>query len=176
MNAEITIKKATEKDAGTIAVLGRVTFGETFKNIFTNPDNLIPYYEKTFSEPKIRSSFRKNNAVYWLVYMNDVPVGYAKLKLRCDDDYSLSPTTCQLQKIYILKDHLKQKIGQKLLSVILKEAVSLKNNKIWLSVEVRNERAIHFYIKNGFLKTGNHTFSIGTDDFDFFVMSKQLKL
>ena len=165
---------ATSRDAATVAFLGRTTFGETFGHLFRDPNDLLDYYEGTFSEKKIEQSLKKENNLYWLAYADELPVGYAKLKLHSSSQFLEQKDVCQLQKIYVLKDFLSLKIGLKLQQELMNEAETSGSSYIWLSVLKENERAISFYEKNGFNKIGDHDFSIGKEDFDFMAMARKL--
>jgi hypothetical protein len=72
---EIIIRNATVADAEYISLLGRITFSETFGNHFKDKQDLVNYYERTFSVQKIRSSIKNLNNVFWLAFANDLPVG-----------------------------------------------------------------------------------------------------
>ncbi|MFD1553049.1 hypothetical protein DNU06_12025 [Putridiphycobacter roseus] len=172
--AHIKIRIATQQDANLIALLGRVTFTETFGHLFTDKQVLLDYYDLTFSVDKIEKSIAKANNIYWLAFADRLPVGYAKLKLNSQTEFIKEKSACQLQKIYVLKDFLSMKIGFELQNVLLKKAQEKSFKKIWLSVFVHNERAINFYSKNGFMPIGNHDFQIGKDKYDFIALFKQL--
>lgn len=169
------IRRANKNDAGFIALLARITFTETFGHFFRDEQDLLDYYDATFSVDKIENSISKPNNVYWIAFVNRLAVGYAKLKLNSESEFIANKYVCQLQKIYVLKDFLSMKIGFELQNLLLKKAKEKGFSKIWLSVLNSNERAINFYIKNGFLEIGNHDFQIGKENFEFIAMSKQLK-
>lgn len=171
-SSKIEIRTANKDDATFIALLGRVTFTETFGHFFKDKQDLIDYYNTTFSVDKIERSLTKPNNVYWIAFVEKLPVGYAKLKLRSGSQFIPSENVCQLQKIYVLKDFLSMKIGFELQNRLLKKAKETGNSKIWLSVLHSNERAINFYLKNGFQQIGKHDFQIGNESFDFIAMSK----
>jgi len=171
---KIEIRIAETDDAAAIAQLGRTTFTETFGHHFRDPQDLSDYYDATFSVEKIVRGISKSNNVFWIAFMNDLPVGYAKLKLHSKSEFLNSENTCQLQKIYVLKDFLAMKIGLELQNSLLAKASELNFEKIWLSVLDSNIRAIRFYQKNGFEKIGNHNFQIGKEKFDFMAMAKAL--
>lgn len=170
----IEIRLAKKEDAQCIALLGRITFTETFGLLFRDKQDLLNYYNSTFSVEKIENGIAKPNNVFWIAFANRLPVGYAKLKLNSKSEFVESKNICQLQKIYVLKDFLSLKIGFKLQNILLKKAKELEFNKIWLSVLNSNERAINFYKKNGFEKIGNHDFQIGKENFEFIAMKKEL--
>lgn len=170
----IEIRLAKKEDAKYIALLGRITFTETFGHFFRDKQDLLDYYNLTFSVEKIENGIEKPNNVFWIAFVNRLPVGYAKLKLNSKSEFMKSKKSCQLQKIYVLKDFLSMKIGFELQNLLLKKAKELEFDKIWLSVLNSNERAISFYKKNEFKKIGNHDFKIGKEYFEFIAMKREL--
>jgi len=170
----VEIRLAQEEDAQFIALLGRVTFTETFGHLFRDQNDLIDYYNKTFSVQKIEDGIRKQNNVFWIAFVNRLPVGYAKLKLHSRSEFIESKDVCQLQKIYVVRDFLSMRIGFELQESLLKKAKELGFSQIWLSVLNSNERAINFYEKTGFEKIGNHDFQIGKENFEFTAMLKTI--
>lgn len=170
---ELIIKKAAIEDAPVVALLARITFDETFGNHFSDRNDLLTYFDTTFSVEKIKSSISKENNVFWLAYADDLPVGYAKLKKyspvnAVDDDHC-----AQLQKIYVLKDYIGQQVGPKLQQELFNEVKKLQIKNLWLSVLKTNYRAIRFYEKNDFFPVGEHLFSVGKETFDFYILLKQ---
>ena len=170
----VEIRLAQEEDAQFIALLGRVTFTETFGHLFRDQNDLIDYYNKTFSVQKIEDGIRKQNNVFWIAFVNRLPVGYAKLKLHSRSKFIESKDVCQLQKIYVVRDFLSMRIGFELQESLLKKAKELGFSQIWLSVLNSNERSINFYEKTGFEKIGNHDFQIGNENFEFTAMLKTI--
>ena len=173
MNA-LEIRLARKEDAQFIALLGRTTFTETFGHFFRDQQDLIDYYNSTFSIQKIEAGIEKPNNLFWIAFANRLPVGYAKLKLHSNSEFVDSKEVCQLQKIYVLKDFLSMKIGLELQRSLLEKAKELQFTQIWLSVLNSNERAIRFYEKSGFEEVGNHDFQIGKENFEFIAMNKEL--
>lgn len=169
----IQIRTATVEDAQHIALLGRVTFTETFSEHFRDPKDLFDYFERTFNVAKIRSSIQSPNNKFWIAFWNELPIGYAKLKVHSPTDFIDSPDVSQLQKIYILKEFLDKKAGKALMDEMMSSFENSDQSYIWLSVLNSNQRALQFYAKNGYSKVGEHQFSIGKEDFDFFALSKQ---
>ena len=154
----IEIRLAKDEDAPFIALLGRTTFTETFGHFFRDPQDLIDYYNSTFSVQKIEDGIKKPDNVFWIAFANRLPVGYAKLKLNSPSDFVESQDVCQLQKIYVLKDFLSMKIG-------FGQGIEIT---MWLS----EGRASHPFLR--FEQVGNHDFQIGKESFEFVAMSKPL--
>jgi len=168
------IRLATTEDAIHIALLGRITFTETFGHFFKDPTDLLTYYRKTFSVEKIRTGLQNPQNVFFIAFVNELPVGYAKLKKDSQTEFLNNEHTCQLQKIYVLKDFLSIKIGFQLQNMLLEKATALQFKTIWLSVLESNERAVNFYKKSQFKQIGTHDFQIGKENFEFIAMAKKL--
>lgn len=169
----IQIRPATLEDAQHIALLGRVTFTETFSEYFRDKHDLFDYFEKTFNVDKIKSSIQNVNNKFWIAFWNDLPIGYAKLKVHSPTEFIDSTTVSQLQKVYVLKEFLDKKAGKALMDELMSSFEESDQQYIWLSVLNSNERALQFYDRNGFSKVGEHQFIIGKETFDFFALSKQ---
>ncbi|WP_045491291.1 GNAT family N-acetyltransferase [Chryseobacterium sp. StRB126] len=169
----IQIRTATPEDAQHIALLGRITFTETFSEHFRDQQDLFDYFERTFSVAKIRNSIRNHNNKFWIAFWNELPIGYAKLKVHSPTEFIDSAAVSQLQKIYVLKEFLDKKVGRTLMDEMMTSFENSDQQYIWLSVLNSNERALQFYDRNGFSKVGEHQFSIGKEEFDFFALSKQ---
>ena len=175
MNNKIMVRIATKQDAPLIALLGRITFTETFGHFFRYKNDLLEYYDQTFSVTKIKKGLENSDNIFWLAFVNELPVAYAKLKLNSKSAFSQSENICQLQKIYVLSNFISMKIGFKLQSILIDKAKENQFDEIWLSVLESNDRAIRFYEKNDFKSVGNHNFQIGKENFEFIAMSKRLK-
>ncbi len=167
----IYVRRALPEDACYIALLGRVTFTETFSHYFSDKQDLFDYYEQTFSVSKIKTSLEKENNQYWLAFWNELPVGYAKLKKHSPTAFMETGDISQLQKNYVLKEFLDHKIGKQLMDELMESFIRSGKSHIWLSVLKSNERAIQFYSRNDFKKIGEHLFPIGKEVFDFDVMA-----
>jgi|GEM_PF-753005 len=171
---QIHIREAGPGDAKVIAHLAATTFSDTFKHEFRDLQDLHDYLDRTFSEEKIAGSLAKDNNIFWLAFVDDQPAGYAKLKIHSPCPHGRSAYSgedaAQLQKIYVLQEFLALKVGLTLQNILLEKAKALGRNKVWLSVQDRNRRAITFYERTGFEKIADHSFSIGKEDFDFFAM------
>jgi len=168
------IREANISDAAIVSQLAKTTFDEAFGHLFADRQILLDYFETTFSVEKIKNGIQKENNVFWLAFIDEQPVGYAKLKLHSPSEFVKGTTVSQLQKIYVLKEFLSMKIGLKLQETLLQRATKFGSEQIWLSVFVENERAINFYLKNDFNEVGSHQFQISKYTFDFIVMSKIL--
>ncbi len=170
MNAPVL--RAQPEDAAVIALLGRITFAETFGHLFADHRaDLLAYLDRTFSVSKIRRSIQSSLNAYWLGFADGLPVGYAKLKYPSPTPLLSGKSVAQLQKIYVLRDFLERGIGKSLLATILDHAANLQIEELWLDVLKDNTRAILFYQRHGFNALGEDTYTIGAQSFLFHLMS-----
>ena len=154
-------------------LLGRLTFSETFGYLFErHREDLVKYLTDTFGVAKIRHSLGLPENHCWLAFVDDLPVGIAKLLYPSDPPRLPKPRAAQLQKIYVLRDYLAQGIGVPLLQAACDRAAVLDVGTIWLTVLAENARAIRFYERHGFVTLGQTTFAIGAQTFDFDVLRK----
>ena len=100
---KIIIRKATESDATIIALLAQITFRQAFNRFWNDEQLLRNYFKKTFSVEKMRSSLSKSNNMFWIAYADDLPVGYAKLKLNCPYEKLKDPTCSTSKNIFVAR-------------------------------------------------------------------------
>jgi diamine N-acetyltransferase len=174
MDAQVL--KAQLDDAGVVALLGRITFRETFGHLFVeHHDDLLRYLDRTFSLRKIMHSMGDPRNEYWLGFADGLPVGYAKLKHPSSAPVLEGEDAAQVQRIYVLKDFLGQGIGKLLLQTVLDHAVTRQIENLWLDVLKENARAIRFYEQRGFAAIGEDTYTIGAQTFMFHLMTRRVK-
>lgn len=168
------IRRATCGDAAMTALLGRVTFAETFGYLFQNrARELGTYLDRTFGVGKVETSLSKPGNVYWLAFRDRLPVAYAKLKHPSAPSGRAAQDAAQLQKIYVLKEFLAERIGEALLRQVSAEAKQ-RASTLWLDVLHENQRAIGFYRKHGFAVTGEDAYAIGSQTFLFKRLARHL--
>jgi ribosomal protein S18 acetylase RimI-like enzyme len=171
----IIIRKATVEDAVALALLGRITFAETFSTCFSDQQGLQQHYECTYSVAEMRKTLQQSNTTYWLALYNELPVGYVKLVKESKTDDCSEKSSVQLQKIYVLKDFLSFGIGRQLHDALLTEVKANSSSYIWLLVWEKNTRAIRFYSKSGYSIIDRQWHTVGNDSFPFLRMAKSVK-
>ncbi|MGY3794409.1 GNAT family N-acetyltransferase [uncultured Aquimarina sp.] len=169
----ITIRIATITDVEDISFLGKKTFDQSFGYLFNDKQDLLDYLERTFSLAKLKTSIGKPHNIYWIVLYDEKPVGYAKIQLNARSEFIVSNNSCKLQKLYLLQDYLSKGIGGQLQQLILKKAKE-SSDYIWLSVLKENTKAVSFYQRDNYKIVGEHPFSIGKENFEFWVMGRDL--
>ncbi|MGJ8743073.1 GNAT family N-acetyltransferase [Polaribacter sp.] len=170
----ITIKRATLSDAIHIALLGRITYTESHGEYIENKKYLLDYYNTHYAVDQIRKEINDKNNLFWIVFSDELPIGFAKLSLHTNYPKLENHNSCKLQRLYILNDFIALKIGSQLQEIILKTATELKCTTIWLTAYYKNTKGIHFYKKYGFKEIGNIDFFVGEKNYENLVFAKKL--
>jgi len=170
----IKIKSAKEADTAILALLGRVTWAESHGHYIDDKNNLLKYLNKNFSVAKTKQDINNPTNLFYIIYVDDLPVGYAKLVVNAINESIASQNNCRLERIFIQNEFIPLKIGQQLLSYAEERAKALKFDTMWLSVYIKNNRAIRFYEKNEFINVGELNFIVNGKSYENIVFSKTL--
>ncbi len=170
----IDIKTANESNAEVLAILGRVTYTESHGHFISDKEDILTYNDKAFSISKTKLDLNDSNNLFYIIYVDNLPVGYAKLVLNTIHESVISKNNCRLEKIYILNDFIPLKIGQQFLAFLEEKAKELQLDTMWLSVYIKNERAIRFYQKNEFKNVGELNFLVNGKAYENIVFSKEI--
>ncbi len=73
-----------------------------------------------------------------------------------------------------MKDYQRMGLGQLIIDKAIKIAEEAQKSRIWLGVWEKNEKAIAFYKKMGFVISGTHPFYIGEERQTDFIMTLDL--
>ncbi len=170
----IKIRRAIVTDATQIALLGRITYTESHGKYIENKEDLLKFYNEYYSVAKIRSELNDIEIVFWIVFSDELPIGFAKLSLNKNNVNSTETNSCKLERLYILNDFIGLKTGAKLQEIILKKATDLKFKNIWLTAYYKNKKGIKFYERNGFKRYGSIDFFVGKTNYENLIFSKKL--
>lgn len=170
----IKIKKAKETDTEILALLGRLTWAESHGQYIDDKNILLKYLDENFSVSKTKQNINNPKQIFYIVYVDDLPIGYAKIIVNEIQEHVASDNNCRLERIFILNDFIPLKIGKQLLTYVEEQAKALKLDTMWLSVYIKNNRAIRFYEKNNFINVGELNFLVNGNSYENIVFSKKL--
>ncbi|WP_299116663.1 N-acetyltransferase [uncultured Winogradskyella sp.] len=170
----IKTKIATEADTEVLALLGRLTWAESHGHYIEDKNDVLKYLDENFSVLKTKQNVSSPKQLFYIIYADDLPVGYAKVVLNVSNENIVSQNSCQLERIFILNDFIPLKIGQKLLTFVEGQVKKLKLDTMWLTVYIKNKRAIRFYEKNEFKNIGELNFLVSGKAYENIVFSKNL--
>lgn len=156
------IRKINIDDLEALRNLSIKTFKETFEEVNTEED-MQKYLLENLSIEKLNSELENPNSEFYFAENNDEILGYLKLNFKDAQTEKLEENHFEIERIYVLKAFLGQKIGQ----ILFDKAIEIGREKnleyVWLGVWEENHRAIRFYGKNGFEIFGKHDFVLGKD-------------
>ena len=170
----IEIRKANINDAEQLAFLGKTTFIQSHSQYINNDKEVSDFCNSAFKLSKIKEELQDKNILFWLMFNNEQPVGFAKVKLNTSNKYIQSEKVCQLDKIYILNDFLGMKLGSKLHTAIIKKMQELKFDAIWLVTYILNYKAIKFYESHQYKKAGFIDFVVAKKGYKNHILVKKL--
>ena len=155
-------RKINIDDLEELRNLSIQTFKETFEEVNTEED-MQKYLLENLSIEKLKSELENPNSEFYFAENNDEILGYLKLNFKDAQTEKLEENHFEIERIYVLKAFLGQKIGQ----ILFDKAIEIGREKnleyVWLGVWEENHRAIRFYGKNGFEIFGKHDFVLGED-------------
>ena len=166
----IRVVIANQSHRFTISSIGKQSFRDAFSHLFKNKEELFEYLEYTYHPDKIGKSLEKENNIFFLAFVENVPVGFAKVKKSSLNEQIESIAQMELQKVYVLSYYHGSGAGQALLDATLDLAQEIQPDFLWLDTHINNDKAIRFYERNGFKKSGKYHFTIGTQTFQYHLM------
>lgn len=166
----IKVVTADSSQSYIISTIGKQSFRDAFGHLFRDKEELREYLAYTYHPGKIARSLEKENNIFFLAFIDNVPVGFAKVKKYSLNDQIESIAQMELQKIYVLSYYHGSGAGNALMQAVLDLAGDIQPDYLWLDTHVSNEKAIRFYERNGFRKWGKYHFTIGTQKFEYHLM------
>jgi ribosomal protein S18 acetylase RimI-like enzyme len=176
MNAsQLSIRKATVRDAALVASFGARTFEEAFGSQNTKED-MEEYLSSSFNEEYIRSQLFDRSSIFLLAYVGKMLVGYSMLYAGEVPDAVSGLKPIELVRIYVDGIHKGKGFGSRIMEACIQAVAETDHDVIWLGVWEKNEGAIAFYRKWGFNKVGNTKFVLGSDVQHDFIMERGVDL
>ena len=167
------LEKCTLQDLHSLHKISMETFYQTFADTNTE-ENMTAYLESAYNEEKLYKEFCTPDSSFFFLYVDDRLAGYMKINEYPSQTDINDSDSLELERLYILKDFQGIGLGNELMNHAISIASEHGKKYIWLGGWEHNERAKHFYKKNGFYKIGEHSFVVGDDVQTDYVMRKDL--
>ncbi len=172
-NMNIKIKPCNYEQLDQLQTISYETFDETFRHQ-NSPENMKAYLEKAFTLQKLEKEWATASSRFFFLYHDDELAGYLKVNVGEAQSEALGDDALEIERIYIRKNHQKHGLGKKLFNKAVEVALMLDKQKIWLGVWEKNENALAFYKKMGFVQQGQHSFYMGDEEQIDLIMVKSL--
>lgn len=169
----ITIKKCSLEDLNKLQELSYETFNETFKDQ-NSPENMRAYLERAFNEEQLEKELSNPDSQFYFVFYQNEAAGYLKINVNDAQSEEMGRESLEIERIYVKNQFQKHGLGRVLLNKAVEIAKEQDKNKVWLGVWEKNEKAIAFYQKMGFVQTGAHSFHMGDEEQTDLIMTKIL--
>ncbi|MFJ7972597.1 GNAT family N-acetyltransferase [Psychrobacillus sp. NPDC096389] len=169
----IQIIKCTMEDAHKLQEVSYETFNETFQQQ-NSPENMNAYLKKAFNLNQLEKELLNTFSQFFFVYFHNEVAGYLKINTNDAQSEKMGDETLEIERIYLKNQFQKHGLGKHLYQKALEIAKQSNKKKIWLGVWEKNENAIAFYKKIGFIQTGAHSFYMGDEEQTDLIMTKTL--
>lgn len=170
---DLKFKTCSLSDIELLLEIAQETFLETFAYM-NKSETMASYLESSFNKEQLKKEIRNPNSLFLFLYSNGELAGYLKVNENEAQTEFQEKSGLEIERIYLRKEYQGQGMG----SYLLEKAISIANegNKkyIWLGVWELNEKAISFYERKGFKKTGSHQFVMGMEEQKDYIMRKEL--
>lgn len=149
----------------TLLFIAKETFIETYSES-TSIENLNKYFEEAMTVEVLEENLMMSNTAYYFIEQNKQIAGYLKL---VDKESKLL-----LQRIYVLNEFHSKGIGQALMDYTIKVANEFEKEEVYLGVWSGNQKAIEFYLRNGFKPYATREFPLGESQQTDFLMKREI--
>src|SRR5689334_6636436 len=123
---------------------------------------------------KMENELSNKNSEFFFIYLDNNLAGYLKLNVDDAQSEEMGMESLEIERIYIKRKFQKYGLGKVLYNKAIELAKEKNKTKVWLGVWEKNENAIAFYNKMGFVQTGAHSFFMGDDEQTDYIMTKEL--
>ncbi|MBO3287141.1 GNAT family N-acetyltransferase [Paenibacillus sp. FSL M8-0228] len=169
----VKIIKCSREDLQILQEISIETFNDTFKDL-NSPENMKAYLERAFNFKQLEKELSNVSSEFFFIYFNEELAGYLKVNINEAQSEKMGGESLEIERIYIKNKSQKQGLGKYLLNKSMEIAMKHNKKKIWLGVWEKNENAIAFYKKMGFVQTGAHSFYMGDEEQIDFIMTKTM--
>lgn len=161
------------EDAHKLQEVSYETFNETFQHQ-NSPENMNAYLKKAFNLNQLEKELLNTSSQFFFVYFHNEVAGYLKANTNEAQSEKMGNDSIEIERIYIKNQFQKHGLGKHLYQKALEIAKQSNKKKIWLGVWEKNDNAIAFYKKMGFIQTGAHSFYMGDEEQTDLIMIKTL--
>ena len=169
----LAIREATIEDAWLIANISHQTFYETFAAHNSEKD-MDKFLTQQFTKGRLMMEVGAKGNTFLLAYHGAEVAGYVKIR---DERIPLSmgnTSALEIARIYAMANQIGKGVGSVLMQSCIDIAKQRNKEWLWLGVWEKNQRAIEFYTKWGFVKFDETDFLLGDDIQRDWLMKKKI--
>ncbi len=170
------IRQCTRDDLEELIRIGRETYYDAFHSL-NRAETMDAYLNESFDREKIKAELAEPASRFYFCFTDSeaaLPSGYFKINFPSAQTDLNEPGSVELERIYVRAEYQGNGIGAGIMSHVESIARTSGASRIWLGVWEKNTAAISFYKKSGFVITGNHSFVMGNEVQDDYIMTRKL--
>ncbi len=169
----IQIVEVLLADLLSLQEISKRTFYDSFAALNT-AENMKFHLDSHFTRKKLTSEILNRDSVFIFAVHEGTPVGYLKINQGSAQTVLPNDQAVEIERIYVDRLFKGRGIGKTFISKAEELANAYRAKYLWLGVWERNEPAIRFYEKNGFVKFSHHIFKLGDDEQTDLLLKKTL--
>lgn len=162
MTSAPTIRRGTLADAALLAELGARTFADTFA-ADNRPEDMAAYLATSFGVAQQTAELTNHDYVTLLADVDGAVAAFAQVRRHDPPTCVTGPAPVEIHRFYVDRAWHGRGVAAMLMAAALDAVRELGGRTAWLSVWERNPRAIAFYGKHGFTRSGEADFWVGPD-------------
>ena len=169
----ITIRACTSNDLHRLQEISIETFTDTFGND-NEPEHLNAYLERAYNLPQLEQEMAHTCSQFFFAHLGGELAGYLKVNTEDAQSEEMGADAFEVERIYVLKHFQKAGLGRQMMEKAIELAKTQNKKSIWLGVWEKNENAIAFYERMGFVRAGTHSFYMGDEEQVDYIMVKSV--
>lgn len=169
----VTIRRATEEDAGLLSKIALKIFLDTFA-AQNNAKDITIHAARAYSPEIQLRELQDPGKLYLIADIDRVAVGFAMLGEPKSEVCDAFDSPVELFRFYVDEAWHGHGIAQQMMDVVEDVARSLGGRTLCLGVWEHNPRAIRFYEKIGFRDAGSQPYLLGEDQQTDRVMVREI--
>jgi len=155
----VAYRRATQADGPALAAMGRRCFVETFGAAY-DPADLAVHLDRGFGPGGLPAELADPAFRVMMAEEDGAAAAYLKLApMALPLDHP--PGALEIKQLYVLAPWQGAGVAQALMDWALEAARADRAPALFLSVWAKNERAIAFYRRYGFVMAGHAPFTVG---------------
>jgi diamine N-acetyltransferase len=169
----IEIIPALPADIPTLRRISIETQIDTF-GADNNPEHMDAYLKEAYEPLKFEKEFYEPQSIYYIACEGKEVAGFMRLRVTTEAEGQLGKNAIELQRLYVTRGFQGKKIGFMLMQKAINYSRENKFEWLWLGVWEKNIKAQEFYKKVGFEHFSSHTFWMGPDPQNDWLMKIKL--
>jgi len=171
----VAVRCAAKADAEQLAVLGMQVWLDNYAKSGIHPA-IARYVLETFTPEKFGAMLDDPATLILVAERGRHLIALAIVALDRLTDLCDSLSQAEVDRLYVQEPFCNAGIGARLVEAIEAELRSRKIAAVWLEVWAKNERALHFYSRNGFDDIGTAFFELNGSQHENRVLVKRLSI